>query len=287
VPEPQFDAGALRQHRSELDAGRRFAFGANWTRYVRLVDDRRIEEAERSLTEMLGLERLDGLSVLDAGSGSGLFSLAAVRLGATVRAFDFDPDSVRATQRLLETFAPGGTWSVTHGSVLDREFLGKLGQHDIVYSWGVLHHTGAMWTACDAIAGNVGPGGTLFISLYNDAGPKSVVWRRRKQTYVRLPMGVRTLYAWLLIALGETKAFARDLREGDPGAGIRRWRDHVSTRGMSRYRDWIDWIGGYPYEFASIDETVEFFSERGLALAKVKPNSGTGTNEFVFTRVRD
>src|SRR5205823_4976755 len=124
----------------------RFRFGRNWARFLTVLDDERIAQAERSLIEMLGLTRLDGLSFVDAGSGSGLFSLAAKRLGAArVHSFDYDPESVLCTQELKRRFFPGDVnWTIEQGSVLDPVYLQSLGAFDVVYSWGVLHHTGDM-----------------------------------------------------------------------------------------------------------------------------------------------
>jgi 2-polyprenyl-3-methyl-5-hydroxy-6-metoxy-1,4-benzoquinol methylase len=274
-----------QQHRRELREGRRFAFGRNWRRFLRIVDEDRIRAAEESLLEMLGVDDLRGRTFLDAGSGSGLFSLAAVRAGARVTAFDYDPDSVVATRALLERWAPAGAeWQVLNGSVLDRDFVRALGPHDIVYSWGVLHHTGAMWQACDIVTEVVSDDGTLFIALYNDAGAKSTAWTRRKLRYVGLPMGLRTLYAWGLILAGEGRMLGRDLRAGRPDRWLRRWTHDQPARGMSRYRDWIDWIGGFPYEYASVPETLTRLSAAGFTARRVIDNGGTGCNEFVMVR---
>src|SRR5689334_21947438 len=101
----------------------RFEFGENWSRFLECVDDRRIEAAEQSLLEMLGgAEAIRGKSFLDAGSGSGLFSLAAARLGAArVHSFDYDPNSVATTAEMKRRFGPpGAAWTVERGDVLDR-----------------------------------------------------------------------------------------------------------------------------------------------------------------------
>ncbi|MBL8850076.1 MAG: 50S ribosomal protein L11 methyltransferase, partial [Planctomycetaceae bacterium] len=77
-----------------------FAFGRNWRRFLSVVDERRIEAAVESLSLRLGRDSLKGVRFLDAGSGSGLFSLAAQRLGATVVSFDVDPQSVACTTEM-------------------------------------------------------------------------------------------------------------------------------------------------------------------------------------------
>src|SRR5690242_3719553 len=123
----------------------RFAFGRNWTNFLKSIDENSLNEASRSLVKSLGRDKLDGLELLDIGCGSGMFSLAARRLGATVHSFDFDLESVSCTERLkMEYFPNDSQWTVEHGSILDDAYIGKLGAFDIVYSWGVLHHTGRM-----------------------------------------------------------------------------------------------------------------------------------------------
>ena len=172
----------------EVAAGKRFAFGLNWAAFLETLDEERIGTACRSLQDMLGVTDLRGKSFLDVGSGSGLFSLAARRLGARVYSFDYDPQSVGCTEELRRRYFPSdGDWTVEPGSALDTDYLGRLGKFDIVYSWGVLHHTGAMWDALANVAPLVQEGGTLFIAIYNDQGKTSRRWLAVKRTYNRLP----------------------------------------------------------------------------------------------------
>jgi 2-polyprenyl-3-methyl-5-hydroxy-6-metoxy-1,4-benzoquinol methylase len=154
---------------SEINTGSRFQFGKNWQGFLSVLNDERIALAEASLKKMLSVETLNGRTFLDIGSGSGLFSSAARRLGAKVHSFDYDPQSVACALELKRRYFTDDTlWTIEQGSILDRVYLDRLRQFDVVYSWGVLHHTGGMWQALENVAKSVAPQGMLVISLYND-----------------------------------------------------------------------------------------------------------------------
>lgn len=273
----------MSEHALEVARGQRFEFGLNWSRFLATLSEEKIAEAQASLASMIGSDKLTGKRFLDAGSGSGLFSLAARRMGAEVRSFDFDPKSVACTSELKQRyFSTDPAWTVSEGSVLDQDFLGELGQFDIVYSWGVLHHTGSMWQALENVAPLVAPGGTLFISIYNDQGRGSRYWTAIKKAYCRLPKGLKFLVVGpsLVRLWGPTSV--RDLLRGRP---FKSWRTYGRERGMSPWWDVIDWVGGYPFEVATPDEIFDFYSARGFTLRKLKTcGGGHGCNEFVFTR---
>jgi 2-polyprenyl-3-methyl-5-hydroxy-6-metoxy-1,4-benzoquinol methylase len=170
------------QFDTDVSSGQRFEFGKNWSGFLSVLDDERIDVAERSLEDMLGSDAIRGKTFLDIGSGSGLFSLAAMRLGANmVYSFDFDPQSVACARELKRRYFPNASnWTIEPGSVLDTNYLRGLGQWDIVYVWGVLHHTGNMRAALENVASLVKKDGLLFVSIYNDQGPPSWRWRRVK-----------------------------------------------------------------------------------------------------------
>jgi 2-polyprenyl-6-hydroxyphenyl methylase/3-demethylubiquinone-9 3-methyltransferase len=259
--------------------GDRFGFGENWSRFARGLPPARIAAARASLAEMLGRESLAGLSFLDVGSGSGLFSLAASQLGASpIHSLDFDPLSVETTRSLRDRFAPESEWTVERASALDAEYMSALGRWDVVYSWGVLHHTGDLWSSLGLTCERVAPGGCLFVSVYNDQGRVSAVWTRIKRLYNRLPRFLRPVYTALMAAPMEARAFLGQLRRGHPGAYFA-----YGERGMSRWRDLVDWVGGYPFEVARPDQVIAFCGARGLVLRRQRTvGKSHGCNEFVF-----
>lgn len=266
----------------------RFAFGANWRNFLSTLDDECIRQAEESLKSMLRLDTFHGLRFLDIGCGSGLFSLAARNLGATVLSFDFDPESVACAEELKRRYRTNDEhWTIMRQSVLDVEFMSSLGKWDVVYSWGVLHHTGDLWRTLDLAASAVAANGRLFIAIYNDQGGASRRWSRVKRLYNSLPGILRPALVVAVAGVFETRyAAARLVRLQNP-LPFSDWRQKKQDRGMSAWHDWVDWIGGWPFEVAKPEQVIVPLRERGFVLDNlVTCGGGHGCNQYVFRNSR-
>lgn len=270
-------------HSAEVRQGQRFEFGHNWTKFLTSVDARRIAEAENDLKLMYGCSGMEGKTFLDIGCGSGLSSLAARNLGARVISFDYDPASVNCAEKLRDRFRPDDdAWTIRPGSALDTDFLNELGAFDFVLSWGVLHHTGAMWKALANLVPLVKPGGQVYLAIYNDQGLISRFWTAVKRTYNFAPAALRPVIAFPFAVYTAVGMTAADLLRG---RRLRLFWRSPEMRGMSFWTDIVDWVGGYPFEVAKPEEIFDFYASRGFTLTKMVTCGGKlGCNRFAFRR---
>lgn len=263
----------------------RFGFGDNWADYAQYIEPIQIVAAKAGLSDLLDDKDLAGKTFLDIGSGSGLHSLAALQKGVkTLTALDYDPMSVKTTKAVLTKFWSQDNYTVEQGDILAKnDSLSET--YDIVYSWGVLHHTGNMWQAIENAAKKVCPNGKLVIALYKKT-PFCGFWKFEKRLYSSLPKILRmpidyiyaTLYLLGLMVRGKNPA--------------RYVCEYSQQRGMNWMIDVRDWLGGYPYESASAAEVESFMKSRGFSMVKTKnihPVAakglfGSGCAEYVFER---
>jgi len=253
-----------------------FSFGKNWRDFVDTVSEDSIARAMKDIEEWLGRDSVEGKSILDIGCGSGIHSLCFHLLGAKeIVSLDVDPYSVESTRLLWEKAGKPGSWRVLSGSVLDEEFVDSLDKHEVVYSWGVLHHTGSMWQAIANACSLVKEGGRIWLSIYVK-GPEYPAHLALKQSYNRSSALGKKLIIWKEIY---KLMRLRRSRGQDPFA----WNEK-KERGMDVYHDLIDWLGGLPYEVASKDEVVRFCGERGLVLEKLNELGEGACNSYLFSR---
>jgi 2-polyprenyl-6-hydroxyphenyl methylase/3-demethylubiquinone-9 3-methyltransferase len=270
---------------------KRFAFGKNWESFLaHYLTQERIDEACKYLVEFTGISDFRGKSFIDIGCGSGLFSYAAYLLGAfPIYSFDIDKDSVQCCDMMKRKVGNPANWTVVQGSILDEDYLKSLEQFDIVYSWGVLHHTGKMWKAIENSAKLVKEGGLFYLAIYNKAdglaiypnmgiGP-SRFWEKEKRFYCRIPLFFQNIIDYILMII-LILAYLVALKNP-----VKKIRDHKQLRGMSWRIDIKDWLGGYPYEYATVAEVFKFMKFRGFSLENLKCNNGLLNNEYLFKKM--
>jgi 2-polyprenyl-6-hydroxyphenyl methylase/3-demethylubiquinone-9 3-methyltransferase len=259
----------------------RFEFGKNWESFSPLIDDEGIREAEERMASFLGTRDFSGRNFLDIGCGSGLHSLVALRFGAKeILAIDVDPNSVSTTRAVLERHWRGANKTVRHLSVFDLDET--MGEFDIVYSWGVLHHTGDMNRAIATAARRVRPGGFFAVALYGKTRYCNL-WKRIKRWYVNAAPEEQARAERIYIRLF---GFYLLLRGKRLSTHIARYKH---KRGMDFHHDVRDWIGGYPYESISPAELARLLAPLGFDLVRqnVRKRSGlfgSGNDEYLFRK---
>lgn len=264
------------------DRTQRFGFGKNWEQFVkRYFNEERVNVAKHHILTFLDLPSLSGQYFLDIGCGSGLHSLAAFRADASrIVSFDYDAKSVNTTKVLRKYAGDPPNWEIFQGSILDGAFLKLLSPADIVYSWGVLHHTGEMWRAMDNSASLIKEGGYFYVALYDyeiQVSPPPEYWldvkRRYNQSGVFGRRRMEMWYIWNYVLYRRLRNLAML---------IRRMSTHKDSRGMAFYTDLVDWLGGWPMEFAKREDVRRWAEKASLSLMKMK--TGEANSEYLFVR---
>lgn len=272
--------GVDEMNKDVTDEKTRFGFGKNWDDYInKHFDDERVEISRNHLLSFLKLDNLKRKCFLDVGCGSGLHSLAALRSGAErIYSFDYDRDSVATTEKLREFAGSPAHWEVHQGSILDKEFLRTIEPADIVYAWGVLHHTGNMWQAMDNVVGLGKQGSLYYVALYDyeaHVNPTPEFWLEVKQRYnkssEREKRKMELWYIWRF-TLRSNILFL-------PYLFIRIF-GYKRSRGMAFYNDIKDWLGGWPMEFAKRTDVKAWADKHGLEMLTMK--TGEANTEYLF-----
>ena len=255
-----------------------FSFGKNWQKFVeRNFSEERVGISRAHILDFLGLPGLAGKYFLDIGCGSGLHSLAAFRSGAgRIVGIDVDPFSVETSERIREMSGAPPDWEVLCGSILDDAFVAKIEPADIVYSWGVLHHTGNLWKAVRNAASLVKPGGLFYIAVYEktEKSDRSIALKKEYNRASSLRKRAMELsYVFRNFFVGRAPWHMLE--------SIRYMKDYRKTRGMEFWTDIRDWLGGWPYEPATPEEVVSFCTDQ-LGFSRLKVKTGEANIEYLF-----
>ncbi len=257
-----------------------FDFGKNWIEFAnKALTPARIEAARADFISLFQGIPLQGKSFLDIGFGQGLSLLFAAEQGAHAYGNDINPKCAEALARTKSLLGNANKVPVVIGSVLVDSIVGRLrgasggAGFDIVHSWGVLHHTGNMRRAFRNTAALVKPEGHLVIAIYNRHW-SSPLWRAIKWGYCKAPSWIKKAMIGAFVPIIALAKFA--VTGSNP---LRQ------ERGMDFYYNVIDWVGGYPYEYASCSELVRMVENLGFrCIRQVDAKVPTGCNEFVFRK---
>lgn len=264
-----------------------FAFGENWASYSKLIGEPQIEHAKEGLLKLIPAEDFKGRSFLDIGCGSGLHALAASRLGVSrIVGVDIDPNSATTARKILTERNPSAPWQIENISVFDLT-PDHFGTFDIVYSWGVLHHTGDLWQAVSKAAALVAPNGLLAVAFYRETY-LDPFWKLEKRFYTNAPPSIQNFIK---------SSYINAFRVARAATRQESFADYISKyssrRGMDFEHDVHDWLGGYPYEAALAPEVdrrmiaLGFKAERVFARSKSIGIFGSGCDEYVYRLKRD
>ena len=265
---------------AEVPLHNRFGFGKNWTKFINhYFSEERVESSINRFTDFTAIDNLSFLNFIDVGCGSGLHSLAALRLGAQrVTSFDIDPKAVAISKKLKVMEGNPFNWEINQGSILDSKFVSSLGNYDFVYSWGVLHHTGEVWKAIQNTCSLVKTDGYLYLALYSlNVQMNPEYWLRTKQKYVNSSKFMKVVMEQKYLLEHVHGSSLRNFFKG-------KFRPEVGRmRGMELMTDVRDWLGGWPMEFVLDEEVEKAVSKLGFVLKNVK--KGEACTEFLFTKL--
>ncbi len=207
--------------------------------------------------------------VLDGGSGSGMISVAFAVMGADVTGVDVTPKCVENGCKNADLF--GVQCRFLKRNLLSLDLCGET--FDIIYNWGVLHHTQDARKSFTNLAKHLKPGGEMIVAVYLKT-VLSGFWNFLRIFYQESPQVFKTLF------LNTGSIFLNGV---DYFNNLFFNKERYMMRGTNNKEILNDWFG-VPYRtFHTYEEVFEWFRENGLEYQLV--NSATGrfksTSNFV------
>ena len=256
----------------------KFTFGLNWLDLVnKRLNNKIIDSAKEKIDEFFDNGKmLENKSVIDIGCGSGIHSLNMYRYCNNITSIDIDKNCVEATSIIKKKYKDKynydtNKWCIKHMSILDNQKVNDLGTFDVVYSWGVLHHTGNMWTAIDNACKLCKPKGFFLIALY------SAYWRYFPTLLYKIKFNDSSKYQKIKMITDRVMAVKERNKKSH------NW-NVLTTRGMNVFNDIIDWLGGYPYEIATTEMICKHMGKKGFTLSKKQDEVNCSVHEWLFIK---
>jgi 2-polyprenyl-3-methyl-5-hydroxy-6-metoxy-1,4-benzoquinol methylase len=120
-------------------------------------------------------ERWRGKKVLEIGCGIGTDTINFARHGAEVTAVDLSAQSLEVARKRADVFGLSDRIRFFHGSAEDLASIVPPQPYDLIYTFGVIHHTPHPERVVEQMRGFARPGTTIKIMVYNKLSWK-VFW---------------------------------------------------------------------------------------------------------------
>jgi ubiquinone/menaquinone biosynthesis C-methylase UbiE len=234
-----------------------------WTEYVP-----ELEASEKHWRLFYSPQEVRGKSVLDAGCGTGIFSIIFARNGAgRVIGIDISPGSLETARTLKTRFA------VDNAEFRLQDMLGLPfadGSFDIVWAWGTVHHTTDPFRAISELIRVLRPGGSLFLAVYKRT-KVTFIHEVIRKTLIRTPRRTWTALSKIMAFFLSPVVFFFKKRE-------------KSRKGEKLEELILDWYFVPIRHYYAPEEIREFLNEKGLDVEKFLPASGRfdSSSNFIF-----
>jgi ubiquinone/menaquinone biosynthesis C-methylase UbiE len=234
-----------------------------WTEYLPEYD-----ETEKHWKIFFTSEEVAGRSVLDAGCGTGIFSIIFANQGAgRVTGIDISEGSLGTARGLKEKFGLDSAEFMKQ-DMLDLPFADA--SFDIVWAWGTVHHTTDPFQAIDQLIRVLKPGGALLLAVYTRTR-LTFIHEIIRKTLVRTPRRSWTCLSKVMaLFLAPVVLFFK--------------KREKSRKGEKLEELILDWYFVPIRHYYRPEEIRKYLEDKGFAIEKFLPASGRfdSTSNFIF-----